>query len=180
MKKIIVGLGNPGIKYAKTRHNAGWLILDRLALELAKETGQKISWHIKKEWSAEIAEIDDILLVKPQTMMNESGRSVRAIIDYYHLLSEDLNAVLLIIHDELDLPLNTARWSSDSSSAGHHGVQSIIDHLGTQCFPRLRIGIKPLEPLADTVDYVLKNFSASELKNLKKISLTEIKRFVNN
>jgi PTH1 family peptidyl-tRNA hydrolase len=179
MTKIIIGLGNPGAKYAKTRHNAGWLVLDCLALELTKGSSQKISWHAKKDWSAEIVEIDDILLVKPQTMMNESGRSVRAIIDYYHLLAKDLNDVLLVIHDELDLPSGTARWSVNSRSAGHNGVQSIIDHLGTQCFPRLRIGIKPLEPIADTVDYILKNFSASELKTLKNTDLTEVKKFIN-
>ena len=180
MRKIIVGLGNPGAKYAKTRHNAGWLLIDRLAIELAQENDQKISWRTKKDWSAEIAEIGDILLIKPQTMMNDSGRSVRAILDYYNLLTEDLGNSLLIIHDELDLPMGTARWSTDSRSAGHNGVQSIIDHLGTQKFNRLRIGIQPATKPTNTVDYVLKNFSAAELKNLKEIDLTEVKRFINN
>lgn len=180
MRKIIVGLGNPGAKYAKTRHNAGWLLIGRLAIELAQENDQKISWRTKKDWSAEIAEVGDILLVKPQTMMNDSGRSVRAILDYYDLLTENLNNVLLIIHDELDLPSGTTRWSTNSRSAGHNGVQSIIDHLGTQNFARYRIGIQSTILLTDTINYVLKNFSASELKNLKEINLTEVKRFINN
>jgi len=180
MRKIIVGLGNPGAKYAKTRHNAGWLLIDRLVIELAQENDQKISWRTKKDWSAEIAEVGDILLVKPQTMMNDSGRSVRAILDYYNLLTEDLNDVLLIIHDELDLPMGSTRWSTDSRSAGHNGVQSIIDHLGTQKFNRLRIGIRPVKKTTDTIEYVLKNFSAAERKNLQKTDLTEVKRFIND
>lgn len=178
--KVIVGLGNPGTKYAKTRHNGGWLILDRLVDELAAVSNQKISWRIKKDWSAEIAELGDVLLVKPQTMMNDSGRSVRAILDYYNLLTEDLSNILLVIHDELDLPAGTIRWSTDSRSAGHRGVQSIIDHLDTQKFARYRIGIQPVEKLADTIDYVLKNFSASELKTLEKADLTEIRHFINS
>lgn len=180
MKKIIVGLGNPGIKYAKTRHNAGWLILDHLINELQKETNQTITWRIKRDWLAEIAEIDNILLVKPQTMMNNSGQAVRAILDYYDLIVADLSNRLLVIHDELDLPSGTVRWSNNSRSAGHNGVQSIIDHLGTQNFIRYRIGIQPIEPPTDTIAYVLKNFSASELKNLQNIDLTEIKKFINN
>lgn len=180
MKKIIVGLGNPGIKYAKTRHNAGWLVLDHLVIELAQKSGQKINWRTKKDWSAEIAEVGDLLLVKPQTMMNDSGRTVRVILDYYNLLTKDLDNVLLIIHDELDLPAGTTRWSINSRSAGHNGVQSIIDYLGTQNFIRYRIGIQPIKPPTDTIAYVLKNFSASELKNLQNIDLTEIKKFINN
>lgn len=180
MKKIIVGLGNPGIKYAKTRHNAGWLILDHLINELQKETNQTITWRSKRDWLAEIAEIDNILLVKPQTMMNNSGQAVRAILDYYDLIVADLSNRLLVIHDELDLPSGTVRWSNNSRSAGHNGVQSIIDHLGTQNFIRYRVGIQPIEPPTDTIAYVLKNFSASELKNLQNIDLTEIKKFINN
>lgn len=180
MKKIIVGLGNPGIKYAKTRHNAGWLILDHLINELQKETNQTITWRSKRDWLAEIAEIDNILLVKPQTMMNNSGQAVRAILDYYDLIVADLSNRLLVIHDELDLPSGTVRWSNNSRSAGHNGVQSIIDHLGTQNFIRYRVSIQPIEPPTDTIAYVLKNFSASELKNLQNIDLTEIKKFINN
>lgn len=179
MPKIIVGLGNPGTKYAKTRHNAGWLVLDQLAIDLAQENNQKIIWRTKKDWSAEIAEIGNIILVKPQTMMNDSGRAVRAILDYYNLMSDDLSDILLVIHDELDLPFGTVRWSINSRSAGHNGVQSIIDHLGTQNFARYRIGIKPTEPPTDTIDYVLKKFSNGELKELSEISLTQIRKLMN-
>ncbi len=179
MKKVIVGLGNPGTKYARTRHNAGWLLLDRLAAELTTDSGQKISWRTRKDWSAEIAEFGDTLLVKPQTMMNNSGRTVRAILDYYNLLAEDLTNILLVVHDELDLPAGTTRWSADSRAAGHNGVQSIIDHLGTQKFSRYRFGIQPVEKPVDTINYVLKNFSDAEMKKLNEIYLTEVNEFIN-
>ncbi|HPX64309.1 MAG TPA: aminoacyl-tRNA hydrolase [bacterium] len=180
MEKIIVGLGNPGTKYAKTRHNAGWLLMDRLVAELEAETGQKINWRTKKDWSAEVAEIGDSLLVKPQTMMNNSGKAIRAILDYYNLLAEDLTNILLVIHDELDLPTGTTRWSTNSRAAGHNGVQSIIDYLGTQKFNRYRFGIQPAEKPTETIDYVLTKFSAAELKKLQQVDLIEIKQFINN
>ena len=177
MLKIIVGLGNPGAKYAKTRHNAGWLVLDSLAKELAKKTGEKINWQTKKDWSAEIAEIDNCLLVKPQTMMNNSGLAVRKILDYYQLLQTDLSETLLVIHDELDLPSGTTRWSIDSRAAGHRGIESIIQHLGTQNFTRFRLGIKPDFPLTDAADFVLKNLSTEEIKNLSTLGQQVLEKF---
>lgn len=177
MLKIIVGLGNPGAKYAKTRHNAGWLVLDSLAKELAKKTGEKINWQIKKDWSAEIIKIGNYLLVKPQTMMNNSGLAVRKILDYHQLLQADLSETLLVIHDELDLPIGTTRWSVDSRAAGHRGIESIIQHLGTQNFTRFRLGIKPDFPLTDAADFVLKNLSASEIKNLSALSQQVLEKF---
>ncbi|HNW55538.1 MAG TPA: aminoacyl-tRNA hydrolase [bacterium] len=170
MKKIIVGLGNPGAKYAKTRHNVGWLVLDSLAQELAKKTGEKVSWQDKKDWSAQVAEIDNYLLAKPQTMMNNSGLAVRKILDYYQLLQEDLSNTLLVIQDELDLPSGTSRWSVDSRAAGHRGIESIIQHLGTKNFQRLRIGIKPEYQIDDAADFVLKNLSAAEIEKVNSQS----------
>lgn len=177
MLKIIVGLGNPGAKYAKTRHNAGWLVLDSLAKELARQTGEKINWQTKKDWSAEIIKIGNYLLVKPQTMMNNSGLAVRKILDYHQLLQADLSETLLVIHDELDLPIGTTRWSVDSRAAGHRGIESIIQHLGTQNFTRFRLGIKPDFPLTDAADFVLKNLSASEIKNLSALSQQVLEKF---
>ncbi len=170
MTKVIVGLGNLGPKYAKTRHNAGWLVLDNLAQILAKQTGEKISWQDKKDWSAQVAEIGEYLLVKPLTLMNNSGLAVRKILDYYHLLQEDLSTTLLVIQDELDLPSGTNRWSVNSRAAGHRGIESIIQHLGTKNFQRLRIGIKPAYQIDDAADFVLKNLSAAEIEKINSQS----------
>ena len=177
MEKIIVGLGNPGRKYLYTRHNAGWLILDRLIQELLQ--GQA-KWHSKSRLLSQTITLGNNLLVKPQTMMNNSGQAVKALVNYYGLTPDDLKDRLLIIHDELDLPLGQTRWSQDSRSAGHKGVQSIIDCLGTQNFNRWRIGIKPSQSLDPdkTIDYVLSNFSNSELKKLQTLSLEPIYHFL--
>ncbi len=177
MEKIIVGLGNPGRKYLYTRHNAGWLILDRLIQELLQ--GQA-KWHSKSRLLSQTITLGNNLLVKPQTMMNNSGQAVKALVNYYGLTPDDLKDRLLIIHDELDLPLGQTRWSQDSRSAGHKGVQSIIDCLETQNFNRWRIGIKPSQSLDPdkTIDYVLNNFSDSELKKLQTLSLEPIYHFL--
>ena len=179
MEKIIVGLGNPGRKYLYTRHNAGWLILDRLIQELLQ--GQA-KWHSKSRLLSQTITLGNNLLVKPQTMMNNSGQAVKALVNYYGLTPDDLKDRLLIIHDELDLPLGQTRWSQDSRSAGHKGVQSIIDCLETQNFNRWRIGIKPPQSLDPdkTIDYVLNNFSDSELKKLQTLSLEPIYHFLEN
>ena len=177
MEKIIVGLGNPGRKYLYTRHNAGWLILDRLIQELLQ--GQA-KWHSKPRLLSQTITLGNNLLVKPQTMMNNSGQAVKALVNYYGLTPDDLKDRLLIIHDELDLPLGQTRWSQDSRSAGHKGVQSIIDCLGTQNFNRWRIGIKSPHLITPdkTIDYVLSNFSDSELKKLQTLSLEPIYHFL--
>ena len=177
MEKIIVGLGNPGRKYLYTRHNAGWLILDRLIQELLQ--GQA-KWHSKSRLLSQTITLGNNLLVKPQTMMNNSGQAVKALVNYYGLTPDDLKDRLLIIHDELDLPLGQTRWSQDSRSAGHKGVQSIIDCLGTQNFNRWRIGIKSPHLITPdkTIDYVLSNFSDSELKKLQTLSLEPIYHFL--
>ncbi len=177
MEKIIVGLGNPGRKYLYTRHNAGWLILDRLIQELLQ--GQA-KWHSKSRLLSQTITLGNNLLVKPQTMMNNSGQAVKALVNYYGLTPDDLKDRLLIIHDELDLPLGQTRWSMDSRSAGHKGVQSIIDCLGTQNFNRWRIGIKSPHLITPdkTIDYVLSNFSDSELKKLQTLNLEPIYHFL--
>jgi len=177
MEKIIVGLGNPGRKYLYTRHNAGWLILDRLIQELLQ--GQA-KWHSKSRLLSQTITLGNNLLVKPQTMMNNSGQAVKALVNYYGLTPDDLKDRLLIIHDELDLPLGQTRWSQDSRSAGHKGVQSIIDCLGTQNFNRWRIGIKSPHLITPdkTIDYVLSNFSDSELKKLQTLNLEPIYHFL--
>ena len=142
---IIVGLGNPGDKYKLTRHNVGWLVIDKLA---EKQAG---TWETNKKFNAEICKLDNTLLIKPLTFMNLSGKTVQAVLSYYKLLPKtlgvvtkkesDLTSLLTVIHDDLDLPLGTYKKSIDSRSAGHNGVQSIIDYLKTKNFIRYRIGM---------------------------------------
>jgi len=171
--KIIVALGNPGEQYQNTRHNAGWLALDFVL--------GPVKWSENKKFSALTYEDGDCLFVKPQTFMNNSGQSVRKFLDYYKLLPKrlgflakkdvDLNDVLTVIHDDLDLDLGNYKIATDSGSAGHRGVQSIIDHLKTKKFSRLRLGIKNelLRTHIPPEDFVLKAFSREEKDKLKDL-----------
>ena len=133
--KIIVGLGNPDKKYENTRHNVGWLAVDQLAASAG------LTWRAQKNFNALIAKGDDCLLVKPLTYMNQSGASVQKILNYYQLTPDDLT----VIHDDLDIALGSYKYSRNSSSAGHYGVQSIINVLGTANFNRLRLGLATAE-----------------------------------
>lgn len=136
--KIIVGLGNPGVEYDRTPHNVGFLFVDRMAREL----DEFITFSEKSALGALCAmykspKSEDIFLIKPTVFMNNSGQVVRRILDYYH---EPVTS-LIVVHDDADLPVGTARFAYDRGAAGHNGVQSVIDHLGTKAFNRLRIGI---------------------------------------
>lgn len=171
--RIIVGLGNPGEKYQNTRHNIAWLYFNHLLGE--------VKWSENKKWSALVYEQGDCLFVKPLSFMNNSGMTVRKIIDYYKLLPKnfgllakkdsDLQGVLTVIHDDLDIPFGQCRFSSDSGSAGHRGVQSIIDNLKTKKFKRLRIGIKndQLKTVIPPEKFVLQNFPRPEKDQLPDI-----------
>lgn len=169
--RIIVGLGNPGPEYKQTRHNAGWLALDRWAEQ------EGLSWQTKKKWQAEVAEGSDFLLVKPQTFMNLSGQSIRSVLDFYGLLpkqfglltkkASNLSESLWLVHDELDIELGKWKLSRDSGAAGHNGVRSAIEHLKTKDFNRLRLGIKTdLRQHMPADKFVLARFSSDELKLL--------------
>lgn len=166
--KIIVGLGNPGKEYIKTRHNAGFLVLDAIASQ------HNLKFTENKKFNALIAKNQDLLLVKPLTFMNNSGQSVQSVLSFYKLIpkklglfkekNSDLSEVLTIIHDDLDIPGGKYKLSIDSRAAGHNGVQSVINHLKTKNFTRIRVGIKPAEDRkVDIKKYVLKNFSSNEL-----------------
>ena len=171
--KIIVGLGNPGSKYESTRHNIGFMVVDKLARQ------QNLIWDEDKKCKALVAKGSDYLLVKPQTFMNDSGESVSALVRYYHLLprtifgtkkDSDLSSIVTVIHDELDLPLGKNKLAVNSSSAGHNGVQSIIDHLKTKNFQRIRIGISTDDRKNIPGDkFVLQRFSDDEMKKVEKI-----------
>jgi PTH1 family peptidyl-tRNA hydrolase len=168
---IIVGLGNPGEQYKNTRHNIGWLALDD-SLGDAK-------WLTNKRFNALTYEDGDLLFIKPLSFMNNSGQVVRRVLDYYGLLPKSfgliskkdavLNDVLTVIHDDLDLDFGTYRIASESGSAGHNGVQSIIDHLKTKKFRRLRLGIKNelLRTHIPPDKFVLSPFSQEERRKLK-------------
>lgn len=167
--KLIVGLGNPGEKYANTRHNAGFVVLDEIQKILSFEQFQP-----NKKFNAEISEGilngEKIILAKPQTFMNLSGQSVQAIMAFYKISIEDL----IVLHDDLDIELGAVKISADSSAAGHNGVQSIFDTLGTQKIKRVRIGIEGAEKKKDRimagVDFVLQSFSTEELESIKNLS----------
>ena len=158
--KLIVGLGNIGNKYTFTRHNAGFMFADSIALNnnLTFKENSRLKCLITNYRTAN----DDFLISKPTTFMNLSGESVRAVIDYYKIQIEDL----IIVYDDISLPLGKIRFRKDGSDGGHNGIKSIIQHLGTQGFARLKIGIGPQPNLPSEV-FVLQNFSKEELEVLK-------------
>lgn len=166
--KLIIGLGNPGEKYLKTRHNIGFILLDLLADEYSAK------FNKNQTLNSEIAEVslegEKIILCKPQTFMNNSGQAVSKIVNYYKIDLKDI----LIIQDELDLPFGKIRISADSSSAGHKGIQSIINFLGTKNFKRLRFGINNNESSLPPEIFVLKNFSKEELTSIQNFDTEAI------
>ena len=132
--RLIVGLGNPGGEYKDTRHNIGFMVVEKLAIELRKGT---ITWEEKDKFKSSVAKAGEILLVKPVTFMNNSGISVASIVQFYKCKSEDV----IVIHDDIDLPLGKIRIRMGGGSAGHNGVDSIIKELKTDQFLRIRLGI---------------------------------------
>ncbi len=175
--KIVVGLGNPGVKYEFTRHNIGFKIVDNLAQDMGIEFKKVKSYYslISR------GKINDhkIILVKPQTFMNLSGRSVNKIASYYKIPFSDL----LIIYDDLNLKLGQIRIRKKGSTGGHKGMESIIQYLGSEDIPRLRVGIG--NPLVNSnlncVSYVLSGFKDEEgekTKGIIKLSTEAIKTII--
>ena len=203
--RIIVGLGNPGEKYKNTRHNIGFMVVDALAKQ------QDLIWQTNKKFNAEIIVTKDIpdpagyqlssmarqeeeraglILVKPQTFMNNSGQAAQRILTYYKLLPKkfnliqkkdsNLSAVLTVIHDDIDIESGKSKISVNSRSAGHRGVQSIINHLKTKNFKRIRIGIRT--EAADKIPaekFVLQKFSEEEM-NIVNSSILKIINTIQN
>ena len=159
---LIVGLGNPGLRYEKTRHNLGFMLVDRLAREF--QTSVK-----REECRALIgrAEIENqtVELVKPQTFMNLSGESVNCFLKKTNRSAKKL----IVISDDLALPLGSIRVRAKGSAGGHNGLKSIIACLGTDEFIRLRVGIQPEHQLRDTKDFVLENFSKTDLIKVEEV-----------
>ncbi len=152
---LIAGLGNPGARYAHNRHNIGFQAVEEFAdrhhLRYSKSEHHAQTAHGHVQGFR-------VVLAKPQTWMNHSGRAISALTNYYNIPAERS----LIIYDDLDLELGTVRYRQESGSGGHRGVQSIIQRLGAQAFPRLRLGIGRPPGRMDPADYVLQDFSADE------------------
>ena len=172
--KLIVGLGNPGEQYKHTRHNAGFLAVDFILNDGDSFMQARPSHEFKSEMHTVTQNGNKIIFIKPQTFMNDSGQALKVICNFYKM---DLTQDLLVIHDEVDLPLGTIRLTNSSSAAGHNGVQSIIDNLGTQDFHRLRIGVETRAARADmpTDAFVLQNFTSDELAKLQSDVLPKAK-----
>jgi PTH1 family peptidyl-tRNA hydrolase len=160
--KLIVGLGNPGKKYSQTWHNLGFEVLTLLRQELNLAEFKK-SIKFKAEITKGEFNGETIILAKPQTFMNNSGLTVTAIAHYFKIAPTDI----IVIHDDLDLPLGKIRLTHNSSAGGHNGIKSIIEHITSQEFSRIKLGIKTelLEKI-DPADYVLTNW----LKNSQEVS----------
>lgn len=161
MPKLIVGLGNPGPQYSWTRHNAGFMVLDRLSnLSGIPVTKKAFSGLVGDgNWGGE-----RLFLLKPQTFMNLSGRSVAEALRFYKLSLSDL----IVIHDDLDIPFGKLKLKEGGGHGGHNGLRSIGQVLGSSDYVRIRIGIgRPVH--GDTVNYVLQNFAKSEMDGLLNV-----------
>jgi len=161
--KLIVGLGNPGIEYQLTPHNMGFLAIDRIANECGVEVRNR---QCRALTARTVIGSEPVLLAKPETYMNLSGMSVRELITKYEVRPE---ADLIVIYDELDLPWGTIRIRQRGSSAGHNGMESVIDALGTQEFLRVRLGVAPDRKIADGMRYLLAPFRKARLKTLDAV-----------
>jgi PTH1 family peptidyl-tRNA hydrolase len=157
MPKLIVGLGNPGERYAQTRHNAGWMVLDAFARKHGVTVNQAGYHGLYGEmrWGPTG---EKVILLKPLTYMNLSGRSVAPAAHFYKLQPADI----LVVYDDLDLPPGKLRLREQGSAGGHNGMKSIIQELGTQAFPRLRVGIGRPAPGWQVPDWVLAPFGPDD------------------
>jgi len=168
--KIIVGLGNPGERYSKTRHNIGYRIVE----EFAKKNG--ISFRKRRELEAELGEgisgRQKYVLLKPHTFMNLSGQAVRKVLDWYKASVLDL----LIVQDDIDLELGKLRLRDKGRSGGHNGIQSILDQLGVDTFQRLKIGVGRPPAAMDPAAYVLAKFTPEEEHQIKGSIVLAVER----
>ena len=159
--KLVVGLGNPGKQYEKTKHNIGFMVVDAIA-----DSVPHTPW--REEQGAEVCSItvagEKVLLVKPQTFMNASGESVGPLMRYYKIDPSDVHC----IYDDMDLPVGKLRIRPNGSSGGHNGIKSLISHLGTENFPRFRVGIGRPLPQWTVIDHVLAPFSEESQEKVQK------------
>jgi len=170
--KLITGLGNPEPSYDNTRHNVGFLLLDRIA------AAHGATWHHKPKFKGDLAEIsigaEKALLLKPTTYYNLSGEAVRGVIDFYKLSAD---SDVLVIHDELALPFGTLRTRLSGSDAGNNGIKSISQHVG-QNYARIRVGIaNEFSARMDAADFVLSRFTSEELRAMDELA-THVSDFI--
>ncbi len=157
--RLVVGLGNPGPEYAGTRHNVGFRLLDRLR--------ERAGWRVFKgfgEYSESQGPAGKVFWAKPAAYMNESGKALRAFADYFNIPSSEM----LVCFDDFSLPLGKIRLRPAGSAGGHNGMQSVIDHLGTERIARLRVGIGPLPQGGDPARFVLDPFRDEEKEALER------------
>ena len=152
---LVVGLGNPGSEYASTKHNLGFLAVDEIGRRAGIDLTRKKFHGLYGEGAFHR---DKLILLKPETYMNRSGESVSSAVSFYHIPPENI----IIVHDELDLPVGTVRIKPGGGSAGHKGVASIMERLGNSGFIRIRIGIGKPKQKSGTVSHVLSKFSKEE------------------
>lgn len=163
--KLIVGLGNPGEKYLNTRHNLGFEFLDEF-----KRKNNLEEWSNEAKFKTEIIKIgNDLILARPQTYMNNTGLAVKILTTYYKIHTTDL----IVVHDDLDLPLGKIKVRLGGSGGGHHGVESVIKALGTDQFTRVRLGIGPAQGPAE--NFVLAQFKPQEKQQVKHMIKQTIK-----
>ncbi len=171
--KLVVGLGNPGPEYANTRHNIGYMVVEKLASEMSEG---KVLWNEDRKHQVLSVKNGDIVYVKPQTFMNASGKAIKSLVDYYTLVHTDV----WIIHDDIDLPIGKIRIREQGAAGGHNGVDSIIKALGTDKFVRFRLGTgrgkESTTYNADkklrhrmVIDYVLSRFGRGEAGSFKHL-----------
>lgn len=160
--KLVVGLGNPGKEYEMTRHNIGFVILDKIVEK------KSLDWEKSSKFNCAIAEDADTIFAKPLTFMNNSGDAVSKIMSFYKISPEDL----IVIHDDVDLPLGEVKKQKGKNAAGHHGVEDIIEKIGTKDFWRVRVGIGKPENKNIPVDkWVLQNFESEERDLVSKLDI---------
>ena len=165
--KLVMGLGNPGRRYARSRHNLGFLLIDRVAdysgVPVTRETCESLVGQRQREWTPVTAEwLEPLVLAKPQTYMNHSGVAAAALTRRFGARGADL----VVAYDDLDLPFGRLRIRCGGSAGGHRGLASVLHHLADRDFVRLRVGIGRPPAGVDAVDYVLSRFSPEELESL--------------
>lgn len=160
--KCIIGLGNPGRKYEGTRHNIGFIVVDALsdALNIPLDK-KKFNCH----YGVGLVDGEKVMLIQPQTFMNRSGEGARPLLDYYNVDLEDI----LVLYDDLDLPLGKLRLRQKGSGGGHNGIKSLTQHFGTENYKRIRIGIDRPEPGTSVSNYVLSTFPKADHELLSKV-----------
>lgn len=171
--KLIVGLGNPGEQYQKTRHNAGFMAVDFLARDASLDCAP---WNMNKKFNAEIARCarQKYILMKPHTFMNESGLAVKKALHFFKISTDNL----WVFHDDLDIQFGSFKIQKGRGSAGHNGIESIFTHLNTRDFTRIRIGVNNTNPRKEGAEFVLAPFGKTEQKELPALIKNITKEFL--